>query len=135
MLADKKILLIDDDPAIKYLTRIALQNKESNGNIAEVSNGLQAMELLLSGVLTPDIILLDLDIPVMNGHEFLLEYAKYGLQESNIKVYVLTSHVDDNIVRRVTANGVASGVFEKPLTHHHVRQIEQDFKIIHPVKN
>ena len=63
------------------------------------SNGQQALEILQlykSGKMQmPDIIFLDLDMPVMNGYEFLEEFSKIDLPNKNaITIVVLTSSAD-----------------------------------------
>lgn len=85
----KKILAIDDDTDIHNLLKVFLKNKydlESSFNGAEAIIRLQNETLLL-----PDLILLDMEMPVMNGMEFK---KKMGSIErlKNIPVIYLTAN-------------------------------------------
>lgn len=124
-----KILLIDDDPAIKYLTRIILTQKHQECSIADVSNGEEAIALITSGLILPDIILLDWEMPKMNGLEFLQTYSALNLHRNDVLLYILTTTVDDYLTDCVTNFSVVKGLFEKPLNGDHMAQIISDLAI------
>jgi CheY-like chemotaxis protein len=130
MLENKKILLIDDDPAVKFLTRYALEKEHEHCSIAEVSDGLEALEMITSGIILPDIILLDLEMPRMNGYEFLIEYKKYGLHKVGISLYVLSTVIDEEVIAKIKSTGVVKKFFEKPLSQKHIHEIVLDFKVM-----
>ncbi len=89
------ILMVEDDPADVRLTREALKNKKVLTTIDTVEDGLEAMAYLhKQGVYAdkprPDLILLDLNMPRMDGREVLLEIKNNpGLR--SIPVIVLTT--------------------------------------------
>lgn len=68
----KNLLLIDDEAAIGMIIRIQF---EKDYAITALDNGLDGMKWLLAGNI-PDIIILDLNMPQMNGFEFLKEVRK-----------------------------------------------------------
>lgn len=81
-----KILIIDDDPDIRSLLTDALRKAGHDVNFAETGKeGLEAI-----GGQTPDLILLDLMMPVMDGFEFLERLAESG-QDPAIPVIILTA--------------------------------------------
>ena len=61
-----KVLLVDDDPDVRELVSRMLQNEGIE--IIEAKNGKEGLEMLAQ---EPDLIILDLEMPVMNGFEFL----------------------------------------------------------------
>jgi len=123
----KKILLIDDDRAMKYLTRIELERVNAQCAIAEVSNGLEAIEVLESGLIQPDVIFLDLEMPKMNGYEFLREYQRKQLHLMGMKLYVLTTLAKEFNEDELMDQGIVSGVFDKPLNANHILKLYNDF--------
>ena len=89
----KKILIIDDDPVGAHLmsTRLA---KEGYA-LLTASNGEQGLLVLRRE--KPELIILDIEMPQMNGYSFLLEMKK---EESfaNMEVIVQTSHEENRAI-------------------------------------
>lgn len=101
------ILLVDDDPGDQELTRRALRHESINVDLRMVNDGEEAMEYLLrTGEYedrerspTPDLILLDLNMPRKNGREVLTDLQK-NERLARIPVVVLTtSEQETDIVR------------------------------------
>ena len=80
----KNILLVDDDKIFNFLSEKTITSLGLANEINFAANGKQALEILdrcKKGQLQmPDIIFLDLDMPVMNGYEFLEEFAKTNIK-------------------------------------------------------
>lgn len=73
----KKVFLIDDDDDDREIFGEALATLNHNLEFAEAINGLDAFEKLNSpGFKKPDVIFLDLNMPKMDGREFLIEIKK-----------------------------------------------------------
>jgi DNA-binding NtrC family response regulator len=82
---NQKILIIDDDPQIRMLLKDRL---EANGyQILQAKNGVEGLDLI--GSQNPDLVLLDLQMPEMDGMEVLNRLGKESLE---IPVVVLTAH-------------------------------------------
>ncbi|HEU5007998.1 MAG TPA: response regulator [Jatrophihabitantaceae bacterium] len=95
------VLLVEDDPGDVLIAREALQAAKLDTRLDVVSDGVQAMEFLRKqGAYAdrerPDLILLDLNLPRMSGHEVLAE-VKADPELRRIPVVVLTTStsVDD----------------------------------------
>lgn len=87
------VLLIDDDEINNYINKRILDKSEITSGVIEKLNGEEAMKYLIENPHSlPGLIFLDLDMPVMNGIEFLEEFSKAELPEkSQIKIIVLSS--------------------------------------------
>src|SRR5690349_6135015 len=70
----KSILLVDDDQDDKYFFSTALQEVDAEVSLVTAGDGLEALEKLKSS--RPDVILLDLVMPRMNGLRFLKEIKR-----------------------------------------------------------
>lgn len=129
MFRNKKILLIDDNHALKFLTRMLLREESPDCVIDDVSNGQAALDYLSIPENRPDIILLDMNMPLMNGYEFLLEYKNRGMYTEQTKIYMLTTSTLDEDRDKVMATGIVSDYLEKPLTEKHIRLIREELLV------
>lgn len=81
-----KALLIDDSKPVSYFNKVVLERSGKFSSIEVASNGLEAIEALDAGYLA-DIIFLDINMPVMNGWEFLEHYQQRA--NHNIPIILL----------------------------------------------
>jgi CheY-like chemotaxis protein len=75
---EKKIMLIDDNKATNFINKTVIKKTLSVNIVFEATNGEEALMILKEGW-CPEIIFLDLNMPVMNGWEFLAEFQELGL--------------------------------------------------------
>ncbi len=87
-----KVLLVEDDPLIIRLYERTLIHE--GFEIQSADNGLSALEQL--PIFKPDIILLDIMMPTMNGIEFLGK-MKAGTEDGKVPVIVLTNVADSDV--------------------------------------
>ncbi|MBS1622475.1 MAG: response regulator [Bacteroidetes bacterium] len=112
------ILLIDDDKATNWLHQILIDKLACTGQVIVKGNGREALDYLTSEEDKPqiDLILLDLNMPVMDGWEFLEKYQQADFDGKDKTVLaVLTSSLNPDDERRVRAMGGAHGYHHKPL--------------------
>jgi CheY-like chemotaxis protein len=88
-------LLVDDNEDDVFLTCEAFESSKLKVNLHVVNNGLKCLQFLrkegkYAGVPTPDLILLDMHMPVMDGHEVLSEIVK-DEKLRHLPVIVLTT--------------------------------------------
>jgi CheY-like chemotaxis protein len=110
------ILLIEDDYLDQLEVQRTLEKKSILFNMRIASNGEAGLAMLKeanSSSELPDIILLDLNMPKMNGMEFLAGVRK-DVQFRNIKIFVLTT--SDDVVDKMAVRPFGiSGFITKPL--------------------
>ena len=128
------VLLVEDDPGDVLMTREAFEDNKVANNLHVVNDGVNAMEFLrkqgeYSGVPTPDLILLDLNLPRMDGREVLAE-LKEDAELRRIPVVVLTtSEAEEDVLRSYSLH--ANAYVTKPVDFARfievVRQIDEFF--------
>ncbi|RUT68402.1 response regulator [Flavobacterium cupreum] len=116
----KPVFLLIEDNLIDQLVITQLLKKvldvtETEVNVA--NNGLEALQWLSAHQdLHQLIILLDIQMPVMNGFEFLNAYDKLGLEfKKAIQIYVLSSTLDQDDIKKINENNYVTGFLNKPL--------------------
>ena len=118
----KKILLVDDDKTFIHLNRAMLKYNDVNCQIDECGNGQEALAYISCTRQLPDVILLDIDMPVMNGLEFLEKFDEHDGRVEQTKVFVLSSSTEQERVKSRRYNFV-KGYFQKPLSDLHIKEI------------
>ncbi|MFB2937357.1 response regulator [Aerosakkonemataceae cyanobacterium BLCC-F154] len=128
-----EILLVEDSPSDANLTIREFSRAKIANNLHWVENGEEAMDYLRSqgefaNVLRPDLILLDLNLPGMDGREVLAE-VKADADLKRIPVVILTTSTDEEDVLR-SYNLNANCYVTKPIDIHqfiHVIQLINEF--------
>ena len=87
------ILLIDDDDAVNFIHNRVIRKSGCTENVAVARNGQEAIEYLTTpdngAFPQPDIIFLDINMPVMNGWEFLEAYEKLEKEQKGKELIVM----------------------------------------------
>lgn len=114
----KKIFLVDDDETCNFLHNILLNQMKVFEKIDISKNGKEALRKVKSfnDFDWPEIILLDINMPVMDGFEFLEEFTKINSSSrGNTKVIILTSSDSKRDLEKAR-NYKIDGYINKPLT-------------------
>ncbi len=101
-----KLLLADDHKLLRAGLKLLLLGRKDLEVVGEAANGLQTLQLVEN--LKPDIVLLDLSMPGLNGLDCLKEIKS----RSTVKVLILTMHEDENHIRLAMEAG-ADGYIKK----------------------
>ena len=102
-----KVLIVDDQDSIRELLQRQLE-KIGHMVIGKASNGLQAIEL--TGSLQPDIVLMDIEMPKMDG----LQATKNIMDKYPRPIILLTSHEDPDMVRQASQSGAGAYLLKPP---------------------
>jgi len=124
----KSVLLVDDSYIDNLINRKILDNSDFAESIIVIESPKEAYnyikDLYLEGKELPQVIFLDLRMPVMNGFEFLKALMDLpDLGPDKIKIYVLTSSLDPKDIKRVKENHLVSRFIGKPLTSQILQEI------------
>lgn len=121
MKAKKSLTLVDDDEVFVFLTRKTIEQSNLVELIKIFSNGLDALNFLQENKdnpeALPEIILLDLSMPIMNGWQFLDEFTKLNPKiGKEITIYICTSSISPDDIRRANSINEVSDYIIKPVT-------------------
>lgn len=121
------VLLIDDDYTTSFITEIVVKQVDCTHKIVKVSNGNEALNYLQSSDEEthpkPELILLDINMPVMNGWEFMEEYQKDVQMQKSPVIMMLSSSRDESDQQKAEDNSKITALLEKPFNHENMETI------------
>ena len=111
-----KVLIVEDDPMMSFLHKELVKKKGVSSAPLSFKNGKEALNYLLSepGASSSFMILLDLNMPVMNGWEFLDELEATEIA-SRTKVAIVTSSIDRADRKKAEKYEIVDSYLSKPL--------------------
>lgn len=113
----KSILLIDDNPADNFMHTRVIKKSGLVGSVHAVESGQEALDYLKSIETPPNLIFLDINMPGMNGFEFLVEYNKLSDSlQGDVIVIMLTTSLNPDDHDQAEKEDAVTEFMNKPLT-------------------
>ncbi len=125
-----KVYVVDDDFVFREVAEVLLRSFGFTDQITHFENGLQVYEELIklaeSPELLPELLLLDINMPVMNGWE-LLEELKEGpnVIKTNVQIHILTSSIAPEDLNLSKHYSFIDGYITKPLNEADLAKLEK----------
>lgn len=121
MSAQSNIVLVDDDDVFVFLTKKIIKEISLINLIKVFDNGLDALNFLKENVdnpeSLPEIILLDLSMPIMDGWQFLEEYIMLEPRLGRkITIFVVSSSISPDDLERAKSISAVTDYIIKPIT-------------------
>lgn len=134
-MALKRVCIIEDDEVFRILCKTVLREKGFANEFIEFDDGHEALAWFV--LLTddadniPDVILLDIKMPQMNGWQFLKDFEHV---QASIKkqccIYLLTSSVNEQDKLKASQNKLVKGYFGKPFQDEYISTMLKDLEEI-----
>jgi CheY-like chemotaxis protein len=127
-----RILLVDDDPISNFINSQVIK-LTGLGTTKVTMNGKEAMDYINTDCekenLYPDLIIVDINMPVMDGFEFVSQYFKLKINNrGNALIYMLTTSNDPKDIKKSNELGIP--MLAKPLTAEMIASLFDDANII-----
>ena len=125
-----KTVLVDDDPGIRFLHEVILEESGFSDNLTILKNAEEALEYFSGEKESSQfyILFLDINLKKMNGWELLKELNNHRINKQ-IFVVMVTSSLDDADYEKAKTTSQIISFVEKPLTKEICEQLKQNEKL------
>jgi len=123
----KTILTIDDDEVTNFISQLTIEKMEITDQVIIKRNGLDALEYLTKQINNsqpiPELILLDINMPQMDGWKFLEHYSTFNKSyTTNTSIIMLSNTITDKEIKRSKAHNVMK-LSTKPIDENCLKEI------------
>jgi CheY-like chemotaxis protein len=120
----KKVLVIDDDDLSIFLIGMTLEDIAFIESHESVNSGWEALHYLNEKDTTPDLILVDLNMPEMDGYEFIQRFEKdYWQDTPSTQVIVVTSSQRESDKNKSLSFKSVVGFIQKPISEEKIKGV------------
>lgn len=122
----KEIFIIDDDPIYRMIVSKMIRIIDSSLPIVQCENGEIGLQKLeeTKKLNHPVIILLDINMPILDGWGFLDEIEKSNIYDVNqFKIYLVSSSTDESDIIKSQKTNLIKGFYSKPLSRSDIEKI------------
>lgn len=122
------ICVVDDDDIYQFTTTKTLESLDIEKSIDVFSDGEEALDFILNNInevdKLPDVILLDINMPIMDGFQFMDEYDKIKSKlAKNITIFMVSSSVDPVDMDRAKNINAISDYLLKPIKSDDLKEL------------
>ncbi len=130
----KNVLVVDDNDTDLLIAKIVIEKSGFKGIVITKNSGKSALEYLESVQNTPDlwpnVVFLDINMPVVNGFVFLFEYEKMSSAFKNkCKIAVLTSSDNKTDMERFLVSDAVIDFVSKPISIEGFRTVAEKYNL------
>jgi len=119
----KNIFLVDDDQTANFINEMQINRFSGDFNILTFTCAQKALEELKNNFKIPEFIFLDIDMPKLNGWEFIDHFKEL---KSSSKIVMVTSSLDPSDKLKANELNEVVAFIEKPLVKSHLEPIFND---------
>ena len=126
------VLLVEDDDTTNFYNQFIIERSQLATQVSVVTNGLEALQYLQRAgegkAFPPDLILLDINMPVMDGFEFIEKYEQLPNEwKSKILVVMLTTSLHPADIERAKGHASIAEYFYKPLLEQNLSELVKKY--------
>lgn len=129
----KNLALVDDDELYVFITTKMIEKSQLVDHIDVFGNGKEILDFVQNkasdGSLLPDVIFLDLSMPIMDGWQFLDRFAECVPEiEKSIEIFICSSSISPEDIKKANSLDLVTDYVIKPLNRSKIESMLADAK-------
>lgn len=129
------VQIIDDDPTFRFVLKRSFKHIDEAIHCVDSANGKDAMDYLVSvsepNSGFPDLILVDINMPLVNGFEFITDYEKrFSALNEQCIIYFLSSSIRESDKTKALSFSSVNGFYSKKDMMHIVSEIHKNHFLV-----
>ena len=114
--------IIDDDKIFVYVLKKVMEKNIKFKEIKEFRNGEEVLELITNDTNLPTVILLDINMPIIDGWQFLDEVEKLN-HKNKINIFIMSSSIDQREIEKSKMYSTVRDFISKPINNEKLEKI------------
>ena len=114
--------IIDDDKIFTFVLKKFLEQNKNFNEILDFKNGEEVLSMLTSHDFKPDVILLDINMPVIDGWQFLEALEKLPNKE-RFKIFIMSSSIDKTDIEKSKTFSTVIDFISKPINNEKLNKL------------
>ena len=115
--------IVDDDKIFVFVLKRILEKNKNFNQVLDFKNGKEVLNKLFdSDIVLPDIILLDINMPVIDGWQFLEQIEKLPNKEE-LNVFIMSSSIDANDIEKSKSFSTVKDFISKPINNDKINKL------------
>lgn len=122
----KRVAIVDDDSIFQFTTKVKFEKLQLADEVLIYNDGEEMMEYLSECELEnlPEVLLLDINMPIVDGWDFLYLFKELDIKKiEKIKIYMLSSSINPDDVKKAEANPYVQDYITKPIRDEDLKKI------------
>jgi CheY-like chemotaxis protein len=114
--------IIDDDQIFVFVLKKIIDKIDNFKIVVDFKNGEDVLKILSNKETVPDIILLDINMPIIDGWQFLERLEKFP-NKDQFKIYIMSSSIDTNDIEKAKTFSMVKDFISKPINNEKLLRI------------
>jgi CheY-like chemotaxis protein len=114
--------IIDDDQIFVFVLKKIIDKIDNFKIVVDFKNGEDVLKILSNKETVPDIILLDINMPIIDGWQFLERLEKFP-NKDQFKIYIMSSSIDTNDIEKSKTFSMVKDFISKPINNEKLLRI------------
>ena len=119
--------IIDDDKIFVFVLKKVIEKNKNFEEIISFRNGEEVLELISKEINLPTVILLDLNMPIIDGWQFLDKVEKFN-HRNKLSIFIMSSSIDNRDIEKSKIYSTVKDFISKPINNEKLDKLVEKIK-------